>query len=111
MDEVRTAHLDDLGAERCKELDRLGEARLDTRGVASLPSSVTTPIRSPLTSALRAADTTSGTGALMDVESAGSWPAITWCNGAASSTVRAHGPGWSSEDAIAITPYRENFPP
>ena len=51
-----------------------------------------TPIFIPLTLPDFAAATTAGTGALIDVESFGSWPAIVSCNNAASSTVRAHGP-------------------
>ena len=56
-------------------------------------SSRTTPIRSPVTSARRAASTTGGTGASMLVESIGSWPAMTSCSSAASSTVRVHRAG------------------
>ena len=55
----------------------------------------------------RAAATTSGTGCGIEVESRGSWPAITACSRAASSTVRAHGPGVSNEDENATRPYRE----
>ena len=47
----------------------------------------------PATSCSRAAATTSGTGASIEVESSGSWPAMAACSSAASSTVRAHGPG------------------
>ena len=70
----------------------------------SPPSSVTTPTRSPLTSACRAAATTGGTGASIEVESHGSCPDMASCSSAASSTVRASGPGVSSEDANATTP-------
>ena len=73
-------------------------------------NSGTTPMVIPLTSACRAAATTGGTGASIDVESHGSWPDITSCSSAASSTVRASGPGVSSEEAKATTPYRE-LPP
>ena len=60
----------------------------------------------PLTSARRAASTTGGTGASMEVESIGSWPPITACSSAASSTVRDTGPTWSRllaerDDAVA----------
>jgi hypothetical protein len=34
----------------------------------------------------------------------GSWPPMTSCSSAVSSTVRAHGPAWSSEEAIATRP-------
>src|SRR6185369_12409697 len=51
-----------------------------------------------------------GTGASMDVESIGSCPAMTSCRRAASSTVRAHGPPWSSELEKATMPYRETAP-
>ena len=61
------------------------------------------PLRSPV-APWRAASTTAGTGASMDVESIGSWPAITSCSSAASSTVRAHGPPWSSEEEKATRP-------
>src|SRR3954447_3651312 len=68
-----------------------------------------TPFRSPEAPA-RAAATTSGTLASTEVESFGSWPAITACSSAVSSTVRAHGPPWSSDDAHAISPYRDTVP-
>ena len=67
-------------------------------------NSATTPTLRPLTSACRAAATTGGTGASIEVESHGSWPDMTSCSRAASSTVRASGPGVSSEDANATTP-------
>src|SRR6202008_1444625 len=57
-----------------------------------------------------AAAITAGTSASTDVESFGSCPAITWCKRAVSSTVRAHGPPWSSDDAQAISPYRDTVP-
>src|SRR3954464_3042246 len=47
----------------------------------------------------------SGTGPSIDVESSGWCPAITECSSAASSTVRAQGPAWSSEEASATSPY------
>ena len=71
---------------------------------------MTTPIRIPLTSASRAAATTGGTGASTEVESHGSCPDMAWCSSAVSSTVRPNGPGVSSEDANATTPYREEPP-
>ncbi len=71
---------------------------------------MTTPMRSPLTSACRAAATTGGTGASTEVESRGSWPEMASCSSAASSTVRASGPGVSSEDANATRPYRDEPP-
>ena len=67
-------------------------------------------MRRPLTSACRAAATTGGTGASTDVESHGSWPEIASCSRAASSTVRASGPGVSSDEAKAISPYRDDPP-
>ena len=64
----------------------------------------------PLTSASRAAATTGGTGASIEVESHGSCPEIASCSSAASSTVRPNGPGVSRLEAKATTPYRE-LPP
>ena len=46
----------------------------------------------------------------MEVESLGSWPAIACSMSAASSTVRVSGPAWSSEEAKAIMPQREQRP-
>ena len=40
----------------------------------------------------------------IDVESSGSWPQIASSSSAASSTVVANGPIWSSDDANAIRP-------
>src|SRR4051795_4602667 len=57
-------------------------------------------------SAWRAASTTGGTGCGIDVESAGSWPAMTSCSSAASMTVRAHGPAWSRLLENATSPKR-----
>ena len=45
-----------------------------------------------------------------EVESSGSWEAMTSWSSAVSSTVRAIGPGVSSEEAIAMTPKRETVP-
>src|SRR5690349_10511027 len=70
---------------------------------------IRTPLRSP-DAPSRAAATTSGTSASTDVESFASCPAMTWCSSAVSSTVRAHGPPWSSDDAHAIKPYRDTVP-
>jgi len=71
---------------------------------------VTTPILSPATSACFAAATTGGTGASSDVESQGSWPDMVSCSSAASSTFLASGPGVSSDDANATTPYLDEPP-
>jgi len=68
------------------------------------------PTRSPLMSVLRAAAAKSGTGSGAEVESFGSWPDIACSRIAESSTVRANGPGWSSELANATTPQREQRP-
>src|SRR2546429_86297 len=67
-------------------------------------------MRMPRTSALRAASTTGGTRASLEVEALGSGPAITSWSKAASRTVRAHGPPWSREDENATIPYRETPP-
>src|SRR5690348_9187907 len=64
----------------------------------------------PCTLPLRAASTTGGTGASMEVESSGSCPAMTSWRRAASRTVRAHGPPWSREDENATMPYRDTAP-
>jgi len=40
----------------------------------------------------------------MDVESSGSWPAMTSSSRAESATVVEKGPIWSSDDANAISP-------
>src|SRR5204863_3680746 len=55
----------------------------------------------------RAASTTGGTGAGIEVESIASWPPMISCSSAASSTLRATGPGVSSDDENATSPYRE----
>jgi hypothetical protein len=47
---------------------------------------------------------------LADVLSFGSKPAIEPSRMAQSSTVRATGPAWSSEEANATTPQREHLP-
>jgi hypothetical protein len=46
----------------------------------------------------------------MLVESRGSYPPITSCSSAASSTVRAIGPAWSRLEEKAMRPYRETPP-
>ena len=61
-------------------------------------------------SGLRAAAAKSGTASGAEVESLGSWPAMPCSSRALSSTVRANGPGWSSELAKATTPQREQRP-
>jgi hypothetical protein len=52
----------------------------------------------------------SGTSALMLVESLGSCPAIERRRIAVSSTERAIGPAWSSDEANATMPQREQRP-
>ena len=52
----------------------------------------------------------SGTGRAAEVESFGSWPAIAWSMIAASRTVLAIGPAWSSDEAKATMPQREQRP-
>ncbi len=49
-------------------------------------------------------DSTRGVGRWSDVESSGSWPPITSKSRAASATVRAKGPIWSSDEAKATSP-------
>ena len=68
-----------------------------------------TPIRSPFTPRAQAA-AKSGTGRSTEVESLGSNPAMEPSSRAQSSTVRATGPAWSSEEAKATTPQREQRP-
>ena len=55
-------------------------------------------------------DRTLGAGRLSEVESHGSWPPITSNRSAASATVVAMGPIWSSELAKATRPYRDTVP-
>jgi hypothetical protein len=104
---VRAADLDDLGAELLQPLDRTAVGALDARLVALAAQLAdhadAQPGRSPDAPA-RAASTTDGTGASIEVESSGSYPPITSCSSAASSTVRAQGPPWSSDDAQATRP-------
>ncbi len=68
-----------------------------------------TPIRRPFTPRAQAA-AKSGTGRSALVLSFGSWPAMLRSRIAQSSTVRATGPAWSSEEAKATTPQREHLP-
>ena len=73
-----------------------------------------TPTRRPLRSRpRRAARTTAAMprgASAREVESSGSWEAMTSWSRAASSTVRAMGPGVSREEAMAMTPKRETVP-
>ena len=64
---------------------------------------MSTPTVSPATPSSRT-ESTRGVGRLSDVESAGSWPPITSKSRAASATVVAIGPIWSSELAKATSP-------
>ena len=68
-----------------------------------------TPTRSPLTD-LPTKLAKSGTSTLRLVESFGSCPAMEPSRMAVSSTVRAMGPAWSSEEAKATMPQREQRP-
>ena len=105
---MRAADLDDLGAELLQPLDRAAVGALDARLVAlaaQLADHADAQTRTGRRDApARAASTTDGTGASIEVESSGSYPPITSCSSAASSTVRAHGPPWSSDDAQATSP-------
>ncbi|MNC93537.1 hypothetical protein D3C83_101900 [compost metagenome] len=67
------------------------------------------PILSPLTPRATAASK-SGTATGTDVESFGSCPDMDFSRIAASRTVRAIGPAWSSEEAKATMPQREQRP-
>ncbi len=78
-------------------------------GMSSTRYSFGTPTRMPLIPSPSAARK-SGSARSDDVESLGSCPAIAESMIAASSTVRASGPGWSSEEAKATTPQREQRP-
>jgi hypothetical protein len=68
-----------------------------------------TPMRSPFTDRPQAA-AKSGTGMSALVLSFGSKPAMLRSRIAVSSTVRAKGPAWSSEEAKATIPKREQRP-
>ena len=58
----------------------------------------------------RAASAFEGCSSGREVESRTSWPPMTSCKSAASSTVRAAGPTWSRLEASAMSPYRETPP-
>ena len=77
--------------------------------MSSLRYSRGTPIRSPFTPRRQAA-AKSGTARSALVESLGSCPAIEPSMMAQSSTVRATGPAWSSEEANATIPHRLHRP-
>ena len=85
----------------------LAALRTASRTPGSIPAisviSSTTPKRSPDTPSSSPA-TSAGAGRAIDVESQGSWPAITSSNNAASSTVAVIGPIWSSDEANAMSP-------
>ncbi|MNT75138.1 hypothetical protein D3C72_2140100 [compost metagenome] len=78
-------------------------------GIPSMRYSRGTPIVRPLTPRSTAA-AKSGTAMSTLVESLGSNPDIDVIRIAASSTERAIGPAWSSEEANATTPQREHRP-
>ena len=65
-----------------------------------------TPMRTPRRS-LGVRDPRPARAAAPTSSRSGSCPAITWSASAASRTVRANGPIWSSDDANAIRPYRD----
>ena len=108
--EVRAGHLGDLGAQRLQQLHRLAEPGQHTRLVT-----LTGQFGNHADPQARHVGLAGGRhdrgGRLVDrggvhrvVPGNGAW------SSAASSTVRASGPGVSSEDANAISPYRE-LPP
>ncbi|MNY62760.1 hypothetical protein D3C86_1996350 [compost metagenome] len=78
-------------------------------GMPSMRYSLGTPMVRPFTPRSTAA-AKSGTGKSTLVESLGSNPDIDVIRIAASSTVRAIGPAWSSEEAKATVPQREQRP-
>ena len=86
-------------------LDEVGEMTLRMQGLLLRFLETGEPILTVAADAMP--HTMSGIDTSRLVESRGSWPAITWCSRAASSTVRAHGPGWSRLEASATRPYRE----
>ena len=65
-------------------------------------NSFTIPMRMPATSCLQAARKSALT--CCDVQSSSSWPQMASMTAAASSTLRAKGPTWSSELPKATTP-------
>ena len=105
---MRAGHLDHLGAQLDQRLDRLAEGGDHARLVALAGELLDHAEPHPGQVAGRAepgrARPRRAPAAGIDVESRGSWPAMTACSSAASSTVRAHGPGLSSEDENAISP-------
>jgi hypothetical protein len=78
-------------------------------GVPSSRYSFGMPTRTPLRSPVSAASK-SGTGASSDVESFGSKPDMDFSRIAQSRTSRAIGPAWSSDEAKATMPQREQRP-
>ncbi|MCY1558876.1 hypothetical protein D9M68_958510 [compost metagenome] len=78
-------------------------------GMPSMRYSRGTPMTRPLTPRSTAA-AKSGTARLTLVESLASKPDMDVIISAASSTVRAIGPAWSSEEAKATVPQREQRP-
>ncbi len=84
--------------------------RAATSGAMPSPSSsVITPTRRPSTPSSRTVRETAGAGSGIDVESSGSWPAMTSSSSAASATVVANGPIWSRlrrerDQAVAADP-------
>jgi len=78
-------------------------------GMPSTRYSVGMPMRRPRRSPTRLASK-SGTARGAEVESLGSWPDIAVSMIAASRTVAAIGPAWSSEEAKATMPQREQRP-
>ena len=117
MLEVRAGHLDHLGTGAGEQLDRLGEPGPDAGLVALAaeladhadadagqvgPGALAGRRHQRLERVGAPGSMPSGSGS--EVESIGSWPPMTWCSSAASSTVRVHGPAWSRLDARATSP-------
>ena len=102
---VRQRNLLDLGPQRLIDAHRLAHGRFDF-GVE--PRAKMFADQAQPQTGQRLADRlacTAGTGRSTDVESSGSWPAITSSSSAASSAVRANGPIWSRLLAKATSPY------
>ena len=79
-------------------------SRANTSGAMPSPaSSPMMPIRNPSTPR-SSTSTSDGAGDGMEVESSGSCPPMTSSSNAASCTVVANGPIWSSDDAKATSP-------
>ena len=96
--EVRGADLDDLGALRLEQRPAPRGTLPRRRPGSRRGELLETPTRSPRTSPRapsRAASAKDGQASGSDVESSGSWPPMTSCSRAASSTVRVTGPTWS----------------